>query len=698
MKSLRALYIISLCICTLLPGSLQAQDPWVISVDKPLQGDYYGITSANGQIGLVSSRSPMQVDKIVVGGLYDNYKSRNNNYFPNINPLSVELKIDGSRISRRNITDYKQALNMRNATFTGTFSYEGKVQVEYTIAALRQMPYGFIMDIQIVAQKDCQALVLNEHNAHEALRDPYPYFAQIDNKANPLYTGKYPHYFLMTTTAKSPSGRHSLSATTAFLFPHLDANGYKYSNIHTPAITHRLDRGLNKHTMEFEKALQAGDTLHFCLVGNILASNAVQDVRNETERLTVYQILEGYDRIWKRHNNAWDDLWQSDILIEGDPQAQQDIHSMLYHHYAFYRDDNPASCSPMGLSGLGYNGHAFWDTETWMFPVLLLMRPEMAKQALQYRFNTLPKAKQKAYLHGYKGAMYAWQSGPDGQEETAPHNMYPSTEHHVTADIAIACWQYYCITQDKQWLAEVGYPIIRETADFWTSRVEPNGDIINCIGADEWSQNPYGGKQVDNNAYTIGAAKTNLQVATEAAKVLGLTPAKEWNETAAKLHFVYMPDGIIAVNQTYTGQVTKQADVILLAYPLRLLTDTYEIERNLDYYMSKVPDKRTPAMCKSIYAVLYSRMGKADKALYYWRDSYLPNLNPPFRVIAEFNGGTNPYFITGAGGTLQALLFGCAGLDITTKGLKQTYKPILPPEWTSLTIRRAGQKDIVIKH
>jgi trehalose/maltose hydrolase-like predicted phosphorylase len=293
--------------------------------------------------------------------------------------------------------------------------------------------------------------------------------------------------------------------------------------------------------------------------------------------------------------------------------------------------------------------------------------------------------------------MYAWQSGPDGQEETAPHNMYPSTENHVTADIAIACWQYYCITQDKQWLAEVGYPIIRETADFWTSRVEPNGDIINCIGADEWSQNPYGGKQVDNNAYTIGAAKTNLQVATEAAKVLGLTPAKEWNETAAKLHFVYMPDGIIAVNQTYTGQVTKQADVILLAYPLHLLTDTYEIERNLDYYMSKVPDKRTPAMCKSIYAVLYSRMGKADKALYYWRDSYLPNLNPPFRVIAEFNGGTNPYFITGAGGTLQALLFGCAGLDITTKGLKQTYKPILPPEWTSLTIRRAGQKDIVIK-
>ena len=102
-------------------------------------------------------------------------------------------------------------------------------------------------------------------------------------------------------------------------------------------------------------------------------------------------------------------------------------------------------------------------------------------------------------------------------------------------------------------------------------------------------------------------------------------------------------------------------------------------------------------MTKSIYATLYARLGDADKALFWWRDSYLPNLNPPFRVVAEFNGGTNPYFITGAGGTLQALLFGFAGLDITDKGLKQAYRPVLPKEWKSLTIRRQGYHDIVIK-
>ena len=140
-----------------------------------------------------------------------------------------------------------------------------------------------------------------------------------------------------------------------------------------------------------------------------------------------------------------------------------------------------------------------------------------------------------------------------------------------------------------------------------------------------------------------------------------------------------------------------EADVVLLAYPLHVLTDKQAIQRNLEYYISTVPEKRTPAMTKSIYATLYARLGMADKALYWWQDSYLPNLNPPFRVVAEFNGGTNPYFITGAGGTLQALLFGFAGLDITDKGLKQAYRPVLPKEWKSLTIRRQGYHDIVIK-
>lgn len=681
----------------LFSATVFAQDPWIIRVDNPLEGDYYGITSANGQIGLISSRSPLCVDKLVVGGLYDIYASgRVNNYFPNINPLDIEIKVDGDRISRHNIDGYHQQMNLRNAMFTGEFSYKGKINVKYNTFALRQMPYGFMTDVVVKADADCDLLILNQHRAPESLRETHAYITTVDNLCNPLYKGEYSHYVLMTTTAKSPTGRYDIAATTSFVFPYEEDGVKKYVNVEMPEIQHREDRGVGRQTMEFKKHLTAGDSLHFCVVGNILASNEVEDTRNETERLTVFQILEGYDRLLARHNTAWDKMWENDILVEGDEQAQQDIHSMLYHHYAFFREGNAASCSPMGLSGLGYNGHNFWDGETWMFPALLLMQPELAKQMLQYRYNLLSAARQKAYLHGYKGAMYPWESAHTGQDEVAPHNMYPSTENHVTGDIAIACWQYYCVTQDKEWLRQVGYPILEATADFWASRVEEDGSIINVIGADEWSMNKHGGKQVDNNAYTIGVAKTNLQYAAAAAKVLALKPKAEWQNTEKKLHFKELGDGIIAVNETYDGEVTKQADVILLAYPLKLMTDKNQILKNIEYYEEKVPDKRTPAMSKSIYAVIYSRMGDADKALYFWRDSYLPNLDPPFRVIAEFNGGTNPYFITGAGGSLQSLLFGFAGLEITDKGVKQTYKPILPAEWTKLTIRRSGQNDIVV--
>lgn len=690
MKKFR--FVLTLCVAVLAPCSFGATtgapliDPWCITAAQPLQGDYYGITSANGQIGLLSSRYPLQVDKLVVGGLYDLYApGRVNNYFPNINPLDILLTVDGTELRSDNLNNYTQQMNLRNAAFTGTFDYADKLSVTYTTVALRHLPFGFMTDVTLTALSDCELTVSNRHRVPDNLLEPQTFFSHIKNKANP-FTGQYPSFYILTTTAQSPAGRHSLAASTAFLFPDSPEEG-------TPC---KISQATASHAMAFGHHLSEGDTLHFCVVGNVIASNIVPDTRNEAERLTVFELLEGYDRLWQRHNSAWEELWQSDIIIEGDPQAQQDIHSMLYHLYAFFREGNAFSCSPMGLSGLGYKGHTFWDGETWIFPPLLLMQPALAAQMLQYRFERLTQARNKAWMHGFRGALYPWESADSGQEETAPDNMYPAAEHHVTADIAVACWQYYCLTRDKEWLRNIGYPILRETADFWVSRTEPDGNLLNLIGADEWNSNAYGGKLVSNNAYTIGAARTNLTAAANAAKVLKQPVKPEWRQTADKLHYRYLPDGIIAEHDTYHGEVTKQADVVLLAYPLHELTDKHKIEQTLAYYIPTVPEKKTPAMSKSIYATLYARLGNPDKALYWWRDSYLPNLNPPFRVVAEFNGGTNPYFITGAGGTLQALLFGFAGLDISDKGLKQAYKPILPAEWTSLTIRRKGQKDIKI--
>ena len=150
-----------------------------------------------------------------------------------------------------------------------------------------------------------------------------------------------------------------------------------------------------------------------------------------------------------------------------------------------------------------------------------------------------------------------------------------------------------------------------------------------------------------------------------------------------------MADGTTSEHATYKGEGIKQADVNLLAYPLKAITDAKQIKKDLDYYSVRVPNEGTPAMTQAIFSLLYSRIGDSEKAFHFFKDSYVPNLLPPFNVIAETKGGTNPYFATGAGGILQAVLNGFGGLDITPAGIVQ-IKSTLPKQWKSLTLKGIG--------
>ena len=127
----------------------------------------------------------------------------------------------------------------------------------------------------------------------------------------------------------------------------------------------------------------------------------------------------------------------------------------------------------------------------------------------------------------------------------------------------------------------------------------------------------------------------------------------------------------------------------LLSYPLKEVTDPKQIKKDLDYYSVRVPDEGTPAMTQAIFSLLYSRSGETEKAFHFFKDAYVPNLLPPFNVIAETKGGTNPYFATGAGGILQAVLNGFGGLEITPAGIIQ-LKSKLPKQWKSLTLKGIG--------
>jgi trehalose/maltose hydrolase-like predicted phosphorylase len=171
--------------------------------------------------------------------------------------------------------------------------------------------------------------------------------------------------------------------------------------------------------------------------------------------------------------------------------------------------------------------------------------------------------------------------------------------------------------------------------------------------------------------------------------LLGIVPDSDWIHVANNIPILKMENGVTQEHASYKGEGIKQADVNLLAYPLKEITDPLQVKRDLSYYESRVPNAGTPAMTQAVFAALYARQGDADKAWHFFQDGFIPNLNPPFRVIAETKGGTNPYFGTGAGGLLQTVLMGFGGLDITDKGIVQV-KSVLPPNWKSLTITGIG--------
>lgn len=651
--------------------AVTGQNPWQIVADKIDPNQYFGVTLANGVVGIVSSPEPLKVKDVVLNGTYDYYqRGRVSNILKTFNHVNMNLDIDGRRIGLTDINGYKQVLDMNKATLTTSFNVGTKAKVSTTMMSLRHLPYTALNIVEITALTDIVITPMSVIEAPNHLMDVRNLYAEIDR----------PHVKipLMTSVALSPSGRIKVAASNSFIFE--EKHGLEPNIIHE-------DWYYNMHLAKFHKKLKAGETYTFSIVSSTVSSVQYEDPHNEAERLTIFAMLEGKDRLLKRHYDAWTEIWKSDIEITGNAEITRDIRFALYHLYSFARAETSYSLSPMGLSGLGYNGHVFWDTELWMYPPLLMLQPEMAKSLLEYRFERLDAAKKNAFSHGYKGAMFPWESSANGDEDTPVWALTGPFQHHITGCVGWAFWKYYEVTGDKEWLKTRGWPVLKEVAAFWTSRVERNGpgryDINNVIGANEWEEN------IDNNAFTNGMAKTVLRYATQAALELGMTPDPDWNHVADNIPILKFPDGTTRENATYNGVTIKQADVNLLAYPLEVVTNPADIKKDLEYYTPRYA-KEGPAMGFAILGILYNKLGESEKAAQIFSDSYKPNEVPPFGVISECAGGTNPYFATGAGGMLQAVLSGFGGLHIGKDGI--TQKPTkLPKGWKEMVIKGVGK-------
>ncbi len=674
-KSFIRSYILC-CICLIIPTfeslGQTIDDSWIVSANNIDPNQYYGETVANGMVGLVSSSDPMKVEDVVLQGVFDKYgRGRVENILKVFNHINLELFVDNQLANATNINNFSQELNLRTARLITEFDFNG-VHVEHSIRSLRHLPFNQLVEVTITAKKGATIRVQNKIETPDHLRNNKMFFNEISR----------PHVQLplMTSVAESPTGRHTVAATTSFFFP--ETHG------HEPHIIHEeWDEGM--HYQHFSKSLGAVESYRFGLLGTTIASEHTDDPHNEAERLAIYGKLEGMDKLIQYHEDAWDELWKGDIQIDGPIQDQRDIRSALYHLYSFVREGSGYSMSPMGLSGLGYNGHVFWDTELWMYPPLLLMQPEIARSLLDYRINRLDAAKANAKMHGFEGAMFPWESADTGSEQTPVWALTGPFQHHITGCIGWATWQYYLVSGDEAWLAEKGYPLLKETANFWASRVERNGpnnyNIKNVVCADEYAEN------VDDNAFTNAMAILNLRNASLAAKELGITPNPDWAIVADNIPILEFNNGVTQEHATYQGETIKQADVNLLTHPLYFITDQEQIERDLNYYEPKY-DEFGPAMGFCTLATIHAQLGHIDESYELWSSSFRPNGVPPFGVLSETKGGTNPYFATGAGGMLQTVLFGFGGLRITDDGIKQEQE-IKPNEWNSMTITGIGKED-----
>ncbi|MFC4765191.1 glycosyl hydrolase family 95 catalytic domain-containing protein [Dyella koreensis] len=469
----------------------------------------------------------------------------------------------------------------------------------------------------------------------------------------------------------------------------------------------KLEKGSNRLSLNITAKVQKGHTYDFTKYVALTRQNWGGDAKDALSMAKAARQI-GFDKLLAAHQTAWHELWKSDIVIEGDAKVQQAVHSDLYY---LLSNSTSGTAWPMGACALtpGYAGHAFWDSDSWVFPALLLLHPERAKPIVMFRARTMQPARDRAKQYGVKGTMYPWEADPETGVDYTPHFAYGVfREIHVNADIAIAQWQYYLATGDDAWLKQYGWPVIREIAEFWTSRVtydkaHDRYEIHHVTSPDEAYDD------VPNDSFTNAAARKALTIAIEAAKKVGATPEPQWSDIVAKMYIPF--DEKEQRHLDFDASVPHDkitwmgSSLVWLMYPNLDLPMSPQVRRNnFDFQLHelKVHGDDPNEMMMVMLAVGAAQLGDAKTAGEWIHRNLVGFLKPPFNVRTETVANNAGYILATSAGFVQSFVYGLSGLRIDDKGLTEAYAPALPPEWKSLTLKnihfRGRRYDIRIDH
>ena len=433
---------------------------------------------------------------------------------------------------------------------------------------------------------------------------------------------------------------------------------------------------------------------------------------------------EGYSCLEERQKEYMESFWKiADVRIKGNEALQQGIHFNLFHIIQSAGRDGRTGMGAKGLSGEGYEGHYFWDTEMYVLPVLVYTEPEAARHLLDYRYSTLDQARSRARILGHeKGALYPWRT--INGEEASTYYPLGTAQYHINGDISYALSLYLQVTGDVEYLKEKGAEILIETARVWAdvgSFAKCKGGkycICDVTGPDEYNV------LVDNNFYTNLMARENLRDAVNAVEYLEkhapecLKALEEklefsteeillWKEIIEKMYFPYdeerqvypMDDGFMMrkpwdenkippekrawLYENYhplfimRHRMSKQADAILGMYLHSNLFTKEEIKRNYDFYQEVTLHHSSLSTC--IFGIVACSIGYLEEGYEYFSQSARMDLDDYHN---NFYAGIHA---ANMAGTWQAIVNGFAG--VRCQNSKLTFEPSIPKEWEEYAFR-----------
>ena len=458
----------------------------------------------------------------------------------------------------------------------------------------------------------------------------------------------------------------------------------------------------------------------------------------EDGRIRMEEALRlGYDTLFAESRDAWASLWEKcDIRVDSvNSEDQLLLRFALYHmNIMASKTDNRMGIGAKGLTGEGYKGHSFWDTEIFILPYFILTQPGAARSLVEYRYLGLDGARKKAAENGYEGAMYPWEAAWTDDGETTPllgaadivtgepiPILTGLLEQHITADVAYGLWLYYRVTGDRDLMDRCGWEMLLETARFWASRAEwteaeNRYEIRDVIGPDEYKDH------VSNNAYTNYMAAYNLRLGLHALDLLEQDGGRAAERMKAQFSFpelrenfrrvldaLYLPqpdeNGIIPQFDDYfslkhidlspyrnagsvgtiyndynqdqicTLQVHKQADTVAL---LMLLGDLFPAEirkANYEYYEART--LHDSSLSKSTHCVMAADLGEIETAYRFFEGCAAVDFGPNMKTS---DAGIHA---ASMGGIWQCAVNGFGGVRIAGEELH--IDPGLPEAWRSLT-------------